>query len=125
MQIRERSPREVLHDASEETFLPRHAAAGNVSVKRFKVRSKTARGEREKEQTEGNLLLRAYLAVTLLAVLPHEVDSVAVFIPEGALVGEGAICDGDVVVVVVGGEGSTLVVGHGVAWRGEDGTCGQ
>lgn len=42
-----------------------------------------------------------------------------VFIPEGALVGEGAVCDGDVVVVVVGGEGSTLVVGHGVAWRGD------
>lgn len=41
----------------------------------------------------------------------------AVFIPEGALVGEGAVRDGDVVVVVVGGEGSTLVVGHGVAWK--------
>lgn len=58
-----------------------------------------------------------HLTVAFFTVLPHEVDSVAVFIPEGALVGEGAVRDGDVVVVVVGGEGSTLVVGHGVAWR--------
>lgn len=45
-----------------------------------------------------------------------------VLIPEGALVGEGAVCDGDVIVVVVGGEGSTLVVGHGVTWRGDWGS---
>lgn len=57
--------------------------------------------------------------MTLFAVLAHEVHSVTVFIPEGALVGEGAVCDGDVVVVVVGGEGPTLVVGHGVTWRGD------
>lgn len=62
-------------------------------------------------------MLVPYLTVAFFTVLPHEVDSMAVFIPEGALVGEGAVCDGDVVVVVVGGEGSTLVVDHGVAWR--------
>lgn len=58
-----------------------------------------------------------YLTVAFFTVLPHEVDSMAVFIPEGALVGEGTVGDSDVVVVVVGGEGSALVVDHGVAWR--------
>lgn len=48
-----------------------------------------------------------------------------VLIPEGPLVGEGAVCDGDVIVVVVGGEGSTLVVGHGVTWRGDWGSEGD
>lgn len=39
-----------------------------------------------------------------------------VFIPEGSLVGQGAVGDSDIVIVVVGGEGSTLVVSHGVTW---------
>ena len=51
-----------------------------------------------------------------VAVLPHEVDAVAVFVPEGAFVGQSAVGDGDVVVVVVGGEGPALVVDQGVAW---------
>lgn len=77
-----------------------------------------------KEKKGENLLGRSYLAVALFAVLPHEVHSMAVLVPEGALVGEGAVCDGDVIVVVIGGEGSTLVVGHGVTWRGDWGSEG-
>lgn len=63
--------------------------------------------------------------MTLFTVLPHEVHPVTVFIPEGALVREGAVCDSDVVVIVVGGEGSTLVVGHGVTWGGDSGVQAQ
>lgn len=76
--------------------------------------------ELEDDWTGGeDVLRRSYLTVTLFTVLPHEVHSMTVLIPEGALVGEGAVGDGDVIVVVVGGEGSTLVVGHGVTWRGD------
>lgn len=35
VEIKERSPWDVLYDASEETFLPRHAAAGNLRFKIF------------------------------------------------------------------------------------------
>lgn len=55
--------------------------------------------------------------MTFFTVFSHEVDAVAVFIPESTFVGQGTVGDGDVVVVVVGGEGSTIVVGHGVAWQ--------
>ena len=56
-----------------------------------------------------------YLAVTVVAIFPHQVDAVAVLIPKGTFVRQGAVGDGDVIVVVVGGERPTLVVGHGVA----------
>lgn len=58
-----------------------------------------------------------YLAVTFVTIFAHEVDAVTVFIPEGAFVGQGAVGDGDVVVIVVGREGSTLMVRHGVTWQ--------
>lgn len=48
-----------------------------------------------------------------------------VLVPEGALVGEGAVGDSDVIVIVVGGERSTLMVGHGVTWRGDWGSEGN
>lgn len=54
--------------------------------------------------------------MTCVSIFPHEVDTVTVFIPEGAFVGQGAVGDSDIVIVVVGGEGSTLVVSHGVTW---------
>lgn len=41
----------------------------------------------------------------------------AVFVPEGSLIGQSAVGDGDVVVVVVGGKGTSMVVGHGVTCR--------
>lgn len=43
-----------------------------------------------------------------------------VLIPEGAFVGQGAISDSNVVVIVVGGERSTIVVSHGVTWENND-----
>lgn len=52
-----------------------------------------------------------------VSILPHEIHTVAVLVPEGAFVGQGAVGDGDVVVVVVGGEGSALVVRQRVAWQ--------
>lgn len=57
-----------------------------------------------------------YLTVTVVPVLPHQVDTVTVFIPESAFVGQGAVGDCDIIIIVVGGEGSALVVRHGVTW---------
>lgn len=59
---------------------------------------------------------RSYLTVTFVAIFPHEVDTVTVFIPKGAFVGQGAVGHSDIVIIVVSGEGPTLVVGHGVTW---------
>lgn len=59
--------------------------------------------------------------MTFFTIFSHEVDTVTVFIPEGPFVGQGAVGDGDVVVVVVGREGSTLVVRHGVTWQRDRG----
>lgn len=59
--------------------------------------------------------------MTFFTIFSHEVDTVTVFIPEGAFIGQGAVGDGNVVVVVVGGEGSTLVVRHGVTWQRDRG----
>lgn len=86
------------------------------------AKDKKIKQKKRKGINVGHLLGRSYLTVTLFTVLPHEVHSMAVLIPESALVGKGAVCDGDVIVVVVGGEGSTLVVGHGVTWRGDWGS---
>lgn len=58
-----------------------------------------------------------YLTVTVVSIFAHEIDTVAVFIPEGASVGQGTVCDSDVVVVVIGGERSALVIGQRVTWR--------
>lgn len=58
-----------------------------------------------------------YLAVTIVSISSHEVDSVAVFVPEGSLIRQSAVGDRDVVVVVVGGKGTSVVVGHGVTCR--------
>lgn len=59
---------------------------------------------------------RSYLTVTFVAIFPHEVDTVTVFIPKGAFVGQGTVGHSDIVIIVVSGEGPTLVVGHGVTW---------
>lgn len=59
----------------------------------------------------------AYLTVSGLAVLAVEVGPVAVLIPPSPFVGEGTVGHGDVIVPVLGGEGSALVVGEGVTWK--------
>lgn len=59
-----------------------------------------------------------YLAVTVISISSHEVDTVTVFIPEGTLVGQGTVGDCDVIVMVVSGEWTTVVVGHGVTCKG-------
>lgn len=59
--------------------------------------------------------------MTFVTIFSHEVDAVTVFIPESTFVGQGTVGDGDVVVIVVGGEGSTLVVCHGVTWKTDRG----
>lgn len=56
----------------------------------------------------------SHLAVAVVSISAHEVDPVAVLVPEGTLVRKGAVGDGDVIVIVVRGEGSVLVVGHRV-----------
>lgn len=50
------------------------------------------------------------LAVSGFSVFAVEVGSVAVLIPPGSFVGQGAVGDGDVVISVFGGEGSALVI---------------
>lgn len=61
-------------------------------------------------------MVHTYLTVTIITVFSHEVDTMTVFIPKGTLIGQSAVGDGDVIIVVVGGEGSALVVSHGVTW---------
>lgn len=55
--------------------------------------------------------------MAVISISPHEVDAVAVFIPEGSLIGQGTVGHSNVVVVVIGGEWTTVMVGHGVAYR--------
>ena len=52
--------------------------------------------------------------MTVVSISSHEVDTVAVLIPEGSLIGQGTVGDSDVVVMVVGGEWPAVVVGHRV-----------
>ena len=66
-----------------------------------------------------------YLAVAVVAIATHEVDPVAVLVPEGPLVGQRAVGDGDVVVVVVRGERTAVMVDHGVTWGQEVDRGGQ
>lgn len=58
-----------------------------------------------------------YLAVTVISISSHEVDTVAVFIPECPLIGQGTVGDSDVIVMVIGGEWTTMVVGHRVTYK--------
>lgn len=58
-----------------------------------------------------------YLTVTVVTIFPHEVDTMTVLIPKGPFVGQGAVGDSNIVIVVEGGEGATLMVRHGVTWR--------
>lgn len=57
--------------------------------------------------------------MAVVPVSPHQVDTVAVLVPESPLVGQGTVGDGRVCVLVEGGEGSAIVVGHGVTWGRE------
>ena len=57
-----------------------------------------------------------YLTMTFVSVFPHQVHAVTVLVPEGSLIGQGAVGDGGVVVVVEGGEGPSVVVAEGVPW---------
>ncbi len=59
---------------------------------------------------------RTYLTVTVVTVFPHEVDTMTVFVPKGTFVGQGAVGDSNIIIVVKGGEGPALVVSHGVTW---------
>lgn len=53
-----------------------------------------------------------YLAMTVISISTHEIHTVAVFIPEGSLIGQGTVGDSNVVVMVVSGERTAMVVGH-------------
>lgn len=55
------------------------------------------------------------LTVTVISISSHEVDTVAVFIPEGSFIGQGTVGDSNVIVMVVSGEWTTVVVGHRVS----------
>lgn len=63
--------------------------------------------------------------MTVVSVSSHEVDAVAVFVPEGSLIRQSAVGDGDVVVMVVGGKRTSVVVGHGVTCRDNRRTYGS
>lgn len=58
-----------------------------------------------------------YLAVAVVSISSHEVDTVAVLVPECSLVGQGTVGDSDVIVVVIRGKWTTVVVCHGVTYR--------
>ena len=64
-------------------------------------------------------LAGTHLTVAVVPVSPHQVDTVAVLVPESPLVGQGTVGDGRVCVLVEGREGSAIVVGHGVTWERE------
>lgn len=55
--------------------------------------------------------------MTVVSISSHEVNTVAVFIPEGSLIGQSTVGDSDVIVMVVGGEWTAVVVGHRVACK--------
>lgn len=55
--------------------------------------------------------------MTVISISSHQVDSVAVFIPEGSLIGQSTVGDSDVVVMVISGEWAAMVVGHRVTCR--------
>ena len=55
--------------------------------------------------------------MAVISIAPHKVHAVAVLVPEGSLVRQSTVGDGDVVVVVVGGKGTSVVVSHGVTCR--------
>ena len=57
--------------------------------------------------------------MAVVPVSPHQVDTVAVLVPESPLIGQGTVGDGRVCVLVEGGEGPAIVVGHGVTWERE------
>lgn len=57
----------------------------------------------------------SHLAVIVVSVSSHQVDSVAVLVPERSLVRQGTVGDGNVIVMIVGGKRTAVVVGHGVA----------
>lgn len=56
-------------------------------------------------------------AVPVVSPVPIEVGQVAVLVPPGATVAQGAVAQGDVIVRVDGSPGLALVVGHGIAWN--------
>lgn len=53
----------------------------------------------------------------VVSPVPIEVGQVAVLVPPGAAVAQGAVAQGDVIVRVDGSPGLALVVGHSIAWR--------
>lgn len=55
--------------------------------------------------------------MTVVSIFPHQIHSMAVFIPERSLVGEGTVGDGNVIVIVISGKGSVLVIRQGIALR--------
>lgn len=57
-----------------------------------------------------------HLTVVVVPISAHQVDTMTVLIPESSFVGQSAVGDGRVCVLVIGGEGSAIVVVHGVTW---------
>ena len=54
--------------------------------------------------------------MTVISISSHEVDTMAVFIPEGSLIGQGTVGDSNVIVMVVSGEWTPVVIGHRVTY---------
>lgn len=52
--------------------------------------------------------------MTIVTISPHKVDTMAVLVPEGTLIGQGTVGDSDVIVIVICGEGTALVISHRV-----------
>lgn len=59
----------------------------------------------------------SYSAVAVVSISSHQIHTMAVFIPERSFVRERTVGDGDIIVIVVGGEGSVLMVAQRVALR--------
>lgn len=66
-----------------------------------------------------------YLAVTVISISSHKVDTVAVFIPECSLVWEGTVGDSDVIVMVISGKRTTIVIGHRITYKETEQTKSQ
>ena len=55
-----------------------------------------------------------HLTVSRLAIFSIQVGPMAVFVPPGSFVGQSTVGHGDVIVSVLGGEGTALVIAQPV-----------
>ena len=52
--------------------------------------------------------------MVIVPISAHQVDTMTVLIPESSFVRQSTVGDGRVCVLVIGGEGSAIVIVHGV-----------